>query len=80
MNYFFEGLKKGQKQIGEDLARVINSIMLSVVYVIGVGFTSMFGKLFKKRFLEVKLDKESQTYWSELNLSKKPIKEYYRQF
>jgi len=26
------------------------------------------------------LDKEKKSYWSELDLKRKPIKEYYRQF
>lgn len=77
---FFIGIKNGQKEFGEDIAVIINSILLSFVYIFGVGITSIIAKLSKKRFLELKVDKNIETYWQELNLTKKPIEHYYRQF
>ena len=76
---FLVGFNKGMKNFGHNLALIINSILLSVVYLIGVGITSIFAKLFKKHFLDMKLLKRD-SYWSDLDLKKKPIKEYYRQF
>jgi len=75
----FESFKKGQKHFGEDIAVIINSILLSFVYVLGVGLTSIFAKIVGKHFLDLKTE-EKDTYWSELNLGKKPMEEYYRQF
>ena len=75
----FSGLKEGQKLFGETLASLVNSILLTFVYIIGVGLTSITSKIFKKKFLKLQPD-NSSTYWEELNLSKKPMEEYYRQF
>ena len=75
---FFKGFKKGMKGFGDNLTIIINSILLSLVYIIGVGLTSLFAKLFRKKFLELK--KRRGTYWSELNLKKKSTEDYYRQF
>ena len=76
---FFEGAKKGMSNFGHNIALIINTILLTFVYLIGVGLTSIFAKIFRKHFLETKLSKKD-TYWSDLNLKKKPIGEYYRQF
>jgi len=66
------------KEFGIGVSVIVNSLLLSIVYVAGVGFTSLFAKLVGKRFLETK--KKKDTYWSDLDLKKKPLEEYYRQF
>lgn len=77
---FIEGLKKGQKEFGETITTVVNSGLLTIVYFLGVGFTFIFSRFFGKHFLDSKIDSNKKTYWSDLNLNKKPIGEYYRQF
>jgi len=76
---FFIGFKKGTGNFGYNIALIINTILLILVYLMGVGLTSIFAKIVGKHFLETKLSKK-ETYWSDLNLKKKPIEEYYRQF
>jgi len=75
---FYEELKKGQKEFGHDVAAIINTIILTFVYIFGVGFTHLFSLLFNKKFLEKEEKKGS--YWEDLNLEKKELEEYYRQF
>lgn len=77
---FISELKKGQKAFGEDVGSIINLILLSIVYFLGVGLTSIAARIFKKKFLNLRVDKNAKSYWEELNLSKKPTEEYYRQF
>ena len=74
------GFKEGQKAFIETIAVIINSILLSLVYILGVGITSIIGKLFKKNFLDMKVDKKAQSYWNDFDLKKKKVDEYYRQF
>ena len=57
-----------------------NSFLLFIVYIVGVGLTSVVAKIFGKHFLDKKIDRKSNTYWSDLNIKKKSIKECYRQF
>lgn len=80
LNQFFHGFKRGTKDFGHNISIIINSVLLSVVYIIGVGLTSLIAKIIGKHFLDKKTSKESQTYWTDLNIKKKPIEEYYRQF
>ena len=77
---FFRKFKKIIHNIGQTLSTIINSALLFIVYFIGVGFTSIFAKAFGKKFLKTKILKKQKSYWSDLNLKKKPIQEFYRQF
>ena len=77
---FFKGFKKGQKEFGENIAIIINSVLLSLVYILGVGPTFIFSKIFGKDFLDLDIEISRNSYWEELNLNKKDIEEYYRQF
>ena len=75
---FFAGFKEGMHLFGQNIAILINTILLVVVYIIGVGPTSIIAKISGKRFLEMKQGKDS--YWKPLNLKKRQMEEYYRQF
>jgi len=77
---FFKDLKKGQKKFGDDISQIINFILLTIAYLFGIGLTSVFAKISGKHFLELKKEENIESYWSDLNLIKKPMKEYYRQF
>ncbi|MEM3373733.1 MAG: hypothetical protein QXE31_00785 [Candidatus Woesearchaeota archaeon] len=78
-NYLYE-FKEGFKEFGENISILVNSVLLSLVYFTGVGITSIIAKIFKKSFLDTKINKKAKTYWHDLNLEKRPIEEYYRQF
>lgn len=76
---FFTGFKEGLKDFSGNISIIVNTILLSLVYFIGVGLTSVIAKIFKKRFLQLKESKR-ESYWKNLNLKKKKMEEYYRQF
>jgi len=77
---FFSNAKKGAKLFGEHISAIVNLILLTFAYFIGIGLTFIFAKIFNKHFLDMKIDKKVRTYWTDLNLNKKPMEEYYRQF
>lgn len=76
----FDEFMQGSKMFGELIAAIVNLVLLTLVYIVGVGLTSLFARFVGKKFLDKKIDKNQDTYWKELNLGVKPIKEYYRQF
>ena len=80
VNHFIKGFKEGMKLFGERIAIIVNSALLLIVYLVGVGLTSIASKLVGKHFLDKKLSKSKDSYWEDLNLNKKPVDEYYRQF
>ena len=77
---FFKGFKEGQKLFGETIAIIVNTLLLTIVYLIGIGLTSVIAKIFKKNFLELEPSSKIKTYWKDFNLTKKPMEEYYKQF
>ena len=80
LRHFFGGFNEGMKKFGNNISVIINSVLLSIVYLIGVGIVSIFAKLFGKHFLDTKISENSKSYWSNLNLKKQPLENYYRQF
>ena len=80
LKLFFKGLKKGFNIFGTSIASIINSALLVLAYFLAVGLTFIAAKIVHKSFLETMISKKEKTYWSDLNLKKKPIEEYYRQF
>lgn len=79
MKSFFKGLKEGHKYFGEVIATLINTVLLTIVYIFGVGITSIIAKIFRKSFLDTNMNNK-ETYWEDLNLEKKEKEEYYKQF
>lgn len=80
LKLFFSGFRKGFLDFGQFITGIINFILLSFAYFIGIGLTSIIAKLLKKHFLETRFSEKSNSYWTDLNLKKRDIKEYYRQF
>lgn len=78
-NPFVKGFTTGFRNFGHNVTNVVNFALLLLVYLIGVGSTSIAAKLSKKRFLDLNLTKE-KTYWKERNLGKQPLENYYKQF
>jgi len=75
-----KGFKRGLGLFGENISTIVNALLLSIVYLIGVGLTSILAKVTGKRFLEMKLSSKADTYWLDLNQKVKSDDEYYRQF
>lgn len=76
---FITGFKHGFAAFGHTISTLVNSVLLSVVYFIGVGASALVAKIFNKHFFPLKHSKES-SYWTDLRLGKKPIEDHYRQF
>jgi hypothetical protein len=78
MTNFIASFKKGMQGFGQTITTLVNSILLSAVYLVGVGITSIIAKVFRKKFFELKLKKQ-ESYW--VTIKQKENKEnYYRQF
>jgi len=74
----FDEFIEGSKMFGELISAIINLLLLSIVYFIGFGLTSISAMALGKKFIDDKATKDS--YWEELNLTTQSFKEYYRQF
>jgi len=75
---FFRGWKKGMAAFASKLTVIINTALLLFVYIVAVGPTAIVARIFGKKFLKTKLEKNS--YWNKLDLKKEKMEAYYRQF
>ena len=57
---------------------IINTVLLSIVYFLSIGFVSIVAKIFGKKFLNLAIDRDKTTYWDDVE--KKSSEDYYRQF
>jgi hypothetical protein len=68
---FLEGLAKGSRLFGENLNALVNAAALSIVYILGIGLTSLAVKP-KSCF-------EKQGRWKKLKTAETP-ESYYKQY
>lgn len=80
-NYsFLKGIKEGFKDLPLAINNIINTILLTILYFIGIGPIAIVMKLGKKRLLLTYKEKEKNSYWLDYNLTKEKEENYYRQF
>ncbi|MFH1403206.1 MAG: hypothetical protein ABIH11_02940 [Candidatus Altiarchaeota archaeon] len=78
MNDFLRGFRKGFEGFGKHATGAVNSILLTIVYVLGVGPVSLAYRISGRHFLDMK--KRDGTYYVERKTGEGKREEYYRQF
>ncbi|UCC91401.1 MAG: hypothetical protein JSV39_03760 [Candidatus Aenigmatarchaeota archaeon] len=61
------------------VVKTINKILLSLVYFVGIGATSLLGKILRKKFLDIN-PKRKETCWIEIEDKEKTGEDYKRMF
>lgn len=74
---FIKGFKQGFRSFSLLITDIVNFILLSIVYFIGVGIVSIIAKMLGKHFIDLKNNGSS---WVARKLKKRPMEEYYRMF
>jgi len=65
------------RMIGKIFSMIINFILLSIVYFIGIGLTSIIAKsIFKKHFLDIK----GSNNWINIENKSKKLEDYERMY
>ncbi len=80
MRHFWKGFTTGFQTFGKSIAAVVNTLLLFVVYVMGVGLTSIIAKITRKHFLETTISEDHDTYWSPFGAGARDRNDYYKQF
>ncbi|MBI4439273.1 hypothetical protein HY640_05040 [Candidatus Woesearchaeota archaeon] len=78
-NVFFRGFRAGLHDFGSCISTIVNSVLLAVAYVAGVGVTSIVAKVVGKRFLDSGFS-DAPSYWVDLRIDERPDEDFYRQF
>lgn len=74
------GFSEGFREFGHTTSTLTNTILLAMVYCLGIGITSLFARITKKQFLDLYPDPKRSSYWSDTNLGESSIDRYYQQF
>jgi len=77
---FIKGFKSGFKDFGHLINNIINTTLLTILYIIGIGPTALILKIFNKKLLSLKKENVQDSYWEKYDLSTEPEDNYYRQF
>jgi len=76
----FSAFKEGFTDFNHIIMDTVNFVLLSIVYLFGVGPITIIARLSGKRFLDLNPKGSDKSYWKDNRLSKKPIEEYTRSF
>ena len=76
---FFRGFKEGFQVFGHVVAGTVNFVLLLVIYVFGIGVTSVIAKATGKRFMDTK-NTVKETYYISRKIEKEKLENYFRQF
>ena len=71
---------RGFQKFANLLTDAINLALLTFVYFLGFGLTKLFAIIFKKHFLEIIREKNSQTCWKEIARNEYKNGDFYRMF
>ncbi|MFP4656748.1 MAG: hypothetical protein ACLFNK_04180 [Candidatus Woesearchaeota archaeon] len=74
---FMKGVKDGSRLFGEMLSGLVNTALLTLVYLLVLTPTAILAKIVGKRFLNLDITKKSR--WKNAE-SIKTKERYYRQF
>ncbi|MDD5254390.1 MAG: hypothetical protein PHG05_04845 [Candidatus Nanoarchaeia archaeon] len=77
---FFKGIKEGFNLFGNFIGRIVNFVLLLIIYIIAVGPTFTVSRISKKHFLDIKKNKFKETYWIKKQSGGESIDSFYRQF
>lgn len=80
IKHFWRGFREGAGEFGLTVNVLITSALLLVVYLLGVGITSVIAKCAGKRFLQSGSEQPQNTYWSSLSRTIESTDDYYKQF
>lgn len=79
-SFVFKSFKEGMKDFGLTISIIVNTLLLFIVYFIGIGITSCIAKVFNKHFFQTEISSDRKSYWDDLDLTKQNMESYYRQF
>lgn len=74
----FKKILKPFEILSKIVSSIVNFILLSFVYFIGVGLTSLIAKISNKKFLDLKKENKD-SYWEDKEVSNK-FEDHFRQF
>jgi len=67
-------------KVGKKIGEFNSKVLLTIVYILGIGSAAILAKIFRKHFLELKLEPEKESYWAESKKEKNIPENFRRSF
>ena len=80
MNNFFHTIKRMWLLFAQMLGKVNAILLLSLVYIVVIGFMSLLVRLFRKDLLQKKMDFNRASYWQARKTNEQTLDRYKFQF
>jgi hypothetical protein len=80
MNSFFRAIKRWWLLFAHMLGKVNTVLLLSLVYLIVIGFMSLIIRLLRKDLLQKKMDFNQASYWQARKTNEQTLDRYKFQF
>lgn len=74
------GLIRVIKQVGKKIGWVVTTILLIVIYLVGIGVSALIAKSIRKHFLKLKPEKDKTTYWLNKTRTEITLEDFQRSF
>lgn len=75
-----KAFKQGLTEFGLNFNALINLIILTFVYFLGIGLSSIISKVMEKHHLDLKISKNRKSYWVKVDTDSKNISDFLRQY
>ena len=77
---FFKGFKDGFREFSQGVAEIVNFILLTLVFIFGIGIVAILSRVAGKKYLAVKQE-EKESYWKKVKIGgEKKREEYLKPF
>lgn len=76
---FLKSFFEGMKSVGMHISTVVNAVLLTLIYIFGVGVATFFMRIKRTSLLSVR-KKSKSSYYTTKKIETEKIEDYYRQF
>ena len=80
MKNILRTIKRLWLEFAQMLGKINTILLLSIVYLVIVGFMSLIIRIFRKDFLQKKMSAEKETFWQTRKTSEQTLDRYKFQF
>ena len=64
LKLLFKGFIEGFHEFGFTVSTILNFVLLSIVFIFGIGLVSIYTKLTNKKVLPLKAEIQENSYWT----------------
>lgn len=76
---FLDGFRHGFKSFGMIVTNIVNTVLLLLIYFVGVGFAALITRITSQKLMSVE-KKKTNSYYKVNKTEKQNIEDFYKQY